>query len=261
MLRLAIQRRFHSQRAFLQGLGTTSIFVFAAMALAVVIAAPAASASSDGCYYGAIWGWGPYGWQEEISVVCADPDEYEWPAWEDPEPEPGEQGGGGDPGYPEPHGKDGNGDGYAACAWTVVDQNHPRGHSHVACQVYGATGCGRSAPHAGVDFSAAHGDTVRSVIYGRVIQVDNSTKNGNYVRVQHPDGSVATSIHLNSYSVSVDDWVAPGSVIGTANCTGSCSPKPWNPPGPGGSDGSHVYLQIKDSAGNLIDPYSKLGSC
>lgn len=239
--------------------------------VALTFVVPSASGRSpfSSCYYDSWWGWGDYGWTEYSSVTCeADPWEYhDWPVWEDP---PYEEPGGGGQGDQNPHGRDNDLNGWADCAWTVVDQHpdHHRGHNHTPCQVFGASNAipacswrGDPPGHRGVDFSAAVGDQVRAIGIGRVVEVGNTTANGNYVRIKHPDDGVSTYIHLKDYSVAVDDVVYPGSPIGSANCTGACSPKPSDPPGAPGSDGSHVHLQLKNASDVVIDPYSKLGNC
>lgn len=73
--------------------------------------------------------------------------------------------------------------------------------------------------------------------------------NWNAVYVQHADGSVAWYGHLKNGSLTtkaVGEAVASGEYLGIVGSSGN-------------STGPHLHLEIYDSGGNLIDPYS--GNC
>jgi murein DD-endopeptidase MepM/ murein hydrolase activator NlpD len=98
-----------------------------------------------------------------------------------------------------------------------------------------------SSNHDGVDFSAPTGTPVRASIGGRVVRVGVNGGYGNYVEVEHPDGSRFGYAHMQDYNVKVGDQLAPGQTLGRVGSTGN-------------STGPHLHLRYIDANGSSADP-------
>lgn len=99
---------------------------------------------------------------------------------------------------------------------------------------------GRLALHAGVDFQAETGLSVKSTGAGKVINAGPSGGYGNMVEIDHGQGITTRYGHLSSILVSVGDTVAAGDTIGRAGSTGR-------------STGPHVHYEVRRN-GDAIDP-------
>ncbi|MNM58198.1 Murein DD-endopeptidase MepM [compost metagenome] len=89
----------------------------------------------------------------------------------------------------------------------------------------------KSAFHAGVDISGEIGDPIYSAGAGTVLQADHSPARGNYIIIKHPNGLQTWYMHLSRISVSVNDKVTKGEVIGNLGSTGR-------------STGPHLHFQV-----------------
>lgn len=103
--------------------------------------------------------------------------------------------------------------------------------------------------HRGLDMAAAQGEPIHATKSGTVIKAEYHYSWGNYVVIQHEDGSTALYAHQQQYSVKVGENVSQGQLIGYVGSTGE-------------STGSHLHFELcKDnslSQGMLIDPQSVL---
>lgn len=99
---------------------------------------------------------------------------------------------------------------------------------------------GRLALHAGVDFQADTGASVKSTGAGQVVAAGMSGGYGNMVEIDHGQGITTRYGHLSSILVSVGDKVEAGSVIGRAGSTGR-------------STGPHVHYEVRRD-GDAVDP-------
>jgi murein DD-endopeptidase MepM/ murein hydrolase activator NlpD len=97
-----------------------------------------------------------------------------------------------------------------------------------------------SSRHTGQDFSASHGDAVRSVGDGRIVSSGWDGAYGQKLVVRHDDGTEAWYAHLSSY-VRTSGRVRAGEVIARVGSTGN-------------STGSHLHLEIRASNGDPIEP-------
>lgn len=97
-----------------------------------------------------------------------------------------------------------------------------------------------SSRHTGQDFSASHGDAVRSVGDGRIISSGWDGAYGQKLAVRHDDGTVSWYAHLSSY-VQTSGRVRAGEVIGRVGSTGN-------------STGSHLHLEIRPGNGDPVEP-------
>jgi murein DD-endopeptidase MepM/ murein hydrolase activator NlpD len=106
--------------------------------------------------------------------------------------------------------------------------------------------------HDGVDIAAPTGTPVTALRSGKVIrsEVNGSMKSGygNYVEVEHADGTVTGYAHLDTRSVKVGQTLSQGQKLGTVGSTG-------------GSTGPHLHLSVfTGKAGTGIDPVTYLAS-
>lgn len=98
--------------------------------------------------------------------------------------------------------------------------------------------------HMGIDFVAAAGSKVYSVLDGTVSEVGNNYLKGNYIVISHDNGlkSVYSSLDEN-ITVSKGDAVKKGDVIG---CVGSSAYAELE-------EGSHLHFELLDND-KKIDP-------
>lgn len=103
--------------------------------------------------------------------------------------------------------------------------------------------------HRGLDMAAAQGEPIHATKSGTVIKAEYHDSWGNYVAIEHEDGTTALYAHQQQYAVKVGDKVSQSQVIGYVGSTGN-------------STGSHLHFELcKDSSlsqGMLIDPQSVL---
>lgn len=158
---------------------------------------------------------------------------------------PGGGGGGTDPELP-PSGNhlDVDGDGEMDCFLNLVESTKvtqdPLPNWANLGGKYGGPNDGYRWTHNGIDVAANRGDRVRAAQAGTVSEIvtgqlntqqdPNSNVNGNFVRVNHTDGTQGAYIHLHTVdsTISVGTSVFVGQTLGTANNTGA-------------SDGDHLH--------------------
>ena len=103
-----------------------------------------------------------------------------------------------------------------------------------------SNGARASSNHDGVDFAARAGIPVRAVASGRVRRANVNGGYGNYVEIEHPDGTVTGYAHLQGFNVRDGDVIARGQTIGAVGSTGN-------------STGPHLHLRAMRD-GKSIDP-------
>ena len=86
--------------------------------------------------------------------------------------------------------------------------------------------------HTGVDFATPIGTQVHAWKAGKVIKASWSGGYGNYVVIQHDDGTQSCYAHLNGYACSVGQYVNCHDVIAYSGSTGN-------------STGPHLHFEIK----------------
>ncbi len=107
--------------------------------------------------------------------------------------------------------------------------------------------------HEGDDYSAPAGTPIYAVADGVVIEVTYSGLRGYYTTIEHTmqDGSVVHSLYLHqtagSQMVSAGEQVKAGQQIGQVGSTGR-------------STGSHLHLEIRDTADNSMSPSAWLAA-
>lgn len=98
--------------------------------------------------------------------------------------------------------------------------------------------------HTGVDFAAPAGTKIYAWKAGKVIQASWSGGYGNFIVIQHNDGTVSRYAHCSRYACSKGDTVSKGKVIGYVGTTGN-------------STGNHLHLEIKVN-GKFVNPLNYL---
>ena len=103
---------------------------------------------------------------------------------------------------------------------------------------------GRDSFHGGIDIAAATGTSVLASAAGTVTKVENGSRYGKYVSVEHRDGSETSYGHLSAQSVRVGQHVAQGQKLGEIGATGRAT-------------GPHLDYRIKKN-GELFNPMTVL---
>lgn len=101
---------------------------------------------------------------------------------------------------------------------------------------------GRAHSHTGTDVSAPGGTPIEAVKGGVVTISERGSSYGNYVVLNHGDGTSSLYAHMSSRAVKVGQVVKQGAVLGYVGSTGS-------------STGNHLHLEIRVN-GSRIDPVS-----
>ncbi|HGF7742744.1 TPA: peptidoglycan DD-metalloendopeptidase family protein [Enterococcus faecium] len=85
--------------------------------------------------------------------------------------------------------------------------------------------------HRGLDLAAAQGEPIYASQAGMVIKAEYHPSWGNYVAIEHEDGTTALYAHQQEYQVKVGDTVEQGKIIGYVGSTGN-------------STGSHLHFEL-----------------
>ena len=83
--------------------------------------------------------------------------------------------------------------------------------------------------HRGLDMAAAQGERIYAAKSGRVIKAEFHSSWGNYVAIQHEDGTTALYAHQQQSIVKVGDIISQSQIIGYVGSTGN-------------STGSHLHF-------------------
>ncbi|MEZ2122467.1 MULTISPECIES: M23 family metallopeptidase [unclassified Corynebacterium] len=95
--------------------------------------------------------------------------------------------------------------------------------------------------HAGVDIANALGTPIMAVEDGTVIDAGPASGFGQWVRIQHADGTVTVYGHMETIDVSVGQQVSAGQRIAGMGSRGF-------------STGVHVHFEVHPNGGAAIDP-------
>ncbi|NCN04432.1 MAG: M23 family metallopeptidase [Spirochaetales bacterium] len=95
--------------------------------------------------------------------------------------------------------------------------------------------------HNGLDLANSIGTPIRASMAGRVVHIESQVGNyGKFIIVQHARGYQTLYAHLDSFAVSIGQYVVQGQVIGRMGHTGR-------------STGPHLHFSIIEN-GNFVDP-------
>ncbi|HFD1766315.1 TPA: peptidoglycan DD-metalloendopeptidase family protein, partial [Enterococcus hirae] len=103
--------------------------------------------------------------------------------------------------------------------------------------------------HRGIDLAVLQGEPIYASKAGTVIKAEFHPSWGNYVAIEHEDGTTALYAHQQEYQVKVGDKVEQGQIIGYVGSTGN-------------STGSHLHFELcldnSLSQPQLVDPETVL---
>lgn len=95
--------------------------------------------------------------------------------------------------------------------------------------------------HAGIDLAAPIGTPILAAMAGTVIDSGPAQGYGNWIRIQHADGSITIYGHMSTLNVSVGQTVVAGQHIAGMGSEGF-------------STGSHLHFEIHPGGGGAVDP-------
>ncbi|QBJ96302.1 M23 family metallopeptidase [Rhodococcus sp. ABRD24] len=95
--------------------------------------------------------------------------------------------------------------------------------------------------HNGIDIGANLGTPIYSAADGVIINAGPASGFGQWVRVQHDDGTITVYGHVDTFTVGVGERVVAGQQIATVGNRGQ-------------STGPHLHFEVWDPAGNQVDP-------
>lgn len=95
--------------------------------------------------------------------------------------------------------------------------------------------------HAGIDIANAVGTPILAVMDGTVIDSGPASGYGNWIRIQHTDGSVSVYGHMEYLNVAVGQHVTAGQQIAGMGNRGF-------------STGSHLHFEIHPAGQGAVDP-------
>lgn len=145
---------------------------------------------------------------------------------------------------------DRNGDGLIDCFKSVVPGGN---YAFSGGHDYGwHTLNGQADFHGGVDIPASEGTIIHNAQDGRVVQADFDNMNGNFVRINHSDGTQTVYIHMQQPAVVQEGQiVTAGVALGRVGDTGH-------------SFGAHLHFQVwakqdgpRDETKDTRDPKNK----
>ena len=105
-----------------------------------------------------------------------------------------------------------------------------------------------STNHKGIDFGTAVGTTLTAITSGHVSYLGNEAAGyGNWIEVQHDDGTKSRYAHMSQVNVSRGQKVTPGQPLGKSGGKAGA-------PGAGNSTGPHLHFEILDEKGVKVNP-------
>lgn len=102
---------------------------------------------------------------------------------------------------------------------------------------------GKRSFHNGTDIPAAEGTPVFAAAGGKVLAAGFNARSGNFVRIQHDDGSITGYAHLSKLDVKAGQGVTDRFVIGAVGSTGHAT-------------GPHLHYTVTKPDGSKADPAS-----
>ncbi|QGU03371.1 Glycyl-glycine endopeptidase ALE-1 precursor [Corynebacterium comes] len=95
--------------------------------------------------------------------------------------------------------------------------------------------------HAGIDIANGIGTPILAIMDGTVINSGPASGYGQWIRIQHDDGSISVYGHMSTLGVSVGERVYAGQQIAGMGSEGF-------------STGSHLHFEIHPSGSGPVDP-------
>lgn len=101
--------------------------------------------------------------------------------------------------------------------------------------------------HSGIDIANAPGTPIYAAMAGTVIDSGPASGFGNWIRIQHDDGTITVYGHMQTLAVSVGQRVAAGEYIAGMGSLGF-------------STGSHLHFEVHPGGGAAVDPQAWLAA-
>jgi len=102
--------------------------------------------------------------------------------------------------------------------------------------------------HHGIDFGTPVGTPLTAVTNGTITTIGSDANGyGNYIKVQHEDGTGSLYGHMSQINVSRGQKVTPGQVVGKSGGKAGA-------PGAGNSTGPHLHFEIHNEKGVKVNP-------
>lgn len=101
--------------------------------------------------------------------------------------------------------------------------------------------------HSGIDIANAPGTPIYAAMAGTVIDSGPASGFGNWIRIQHDDGTITVYGHMQTLAVSVGQRVAAGEYIAGMGSLGF-------------STGSHLHFEVHPGGGSAVDPQAWLAA-
>lgn len=95
--------------------------------------------------------------------------------------------------------------------------------------------------HAGIDIANAEGTPIYAAMAGTVIDSGPASGFGQWIRIQHDDGTITVYGHMSTLGVSVGERVKAGQYIAGMGSMGF-------------STGSHLHFEVHPGGGAAVDP-------
>ena len=95
--------------------------------------------------------------------------------------------------------------------------------------------------HAGIDIANAMGTPIVAAQDGEVISSGPASGFGQWIRIQHDDGTITVYGHMETLDVNVGDHVTAGQKIAGMGSRGF-------------STGTHLHFEVHPAGGSAIDP-------
>lgn len=105
---------------------------------------------------------------------------------------------------------------------------------------------GASTNHAGIDIAVPIGTSVLSAGFGTVENTGYTSSRGNFVKIDHGNGTQTIYQHLQGVNVQKGQTVLRGQTIGISGNTGT-------------STGAHLHFEVHQD-GKAVDPLKAVGS-
>lgn len=101
--------------------------------------------------------------------------------------------------------------------------------------------------HAGIDIANAEGTPIYAAMAGTVIDSGPASGFGQWIRIQHDDGTITVYGHMSTLGVSVGERVKAGQYIAGMGSMGF-------------STGSHLHFEVHPAGGAAVDPQAWLAA-
>ncbi len=136
--------------------------------------------------------------------------------------------------------------------WPIGSTSPTSGNIYDGTSIEAGVNCeyGCYDGHKGTDVKASYGTNVIAAESGVVVKVVNNCTSGdsscgntwgNHVKIKHEDGNYTLYAHLSSVSVSNNQSVSRGELIGKSGNTGNVSPMPTTSTS---QAGSHLHFEV-----------------